>query len=188
MVTATVGALDACERAIEDAYTRLWRHYKPELKYLPGRDQEKLRGLAARLLENGIDPHNYVRRIFEYYANMIGTVTVGMLASSKSIEHYLEHRSERDLDIDIIIQTQMNKFNELLNNGRSIRDILTDFDLQMGALFRYAIAYSTGEHDLCGQFKEEAQHLLLFEPRYRKAFASLLPQEMVDVQFNPHFA
>ncbi len=181
MSTATQSDVTACSRAIGDAYVSLWRRWKPEIKVvITKRTGEIFERLAAILLANAINPYNYVRRTFEYYATMTGTVTADMLANSFSLKHYVEYQLDRDAELETAVRLQTNRFNDELARGRGIREIITDYQLPMSAVFRYAIAHSTGEHDLRDQLSVDAKQMLLFEPIYKRLLANLLPKEIVD--------
>lgn len=180
-MTATEQEVDQYSKAITDAFTRLWRRYRPEMHRVPSSTEQAITQLANELHRLQINPHNYVQFVFEYHARFTGSVCFNMIASPKSIAHYLEVRPEREQELAVLIKVQTGKVEDLLSSGKTLRDILTDYTQPLSAVYRYALANSTGEFDLCEIFKEDAERMLLFEPLYAKLLGRLLPKEMLDV-------
>lgn len=180
-MTATENDLAHYERAVLDAFTRLWRRYQPNKPTIPSTVNKGIDRLAAELMRLKINPYNYVQCIFEHHARFTGAVSFNMISSPASIQRYLEVRPEREAEIGVLVRIQTSKVEDLLSSGRSLREILTDYNEPLSAIYRYALANSTGEHDLCAIFKEDAERMLMFEPLYKKLLAPLLPKEMLDV-------
>lgn len=164
--------------AVTKAYTEMRRRYRPELLYISNRDKEKVEVLAEMLLHNHINPYNYVRFVFSLYAKRTGDVFFSMVASPKTVQAYMEERPIDEDNLRRLVELQYKTVDAEKAQGRTIREILTDYNLQLSAVFRYAIAWMVGEDDLCLLFRKDAERMMLFEPLYRELLKNVLPEEL----------
>lgn len=165
------------ERAIEKAYTQLRHRYRCELRYLSKRDQAKIKCLAEDLYHNKIDPYNYVNFVFNAFVRLTGDVFFDMIASPKMVKSYVEDRPMNDDIIRRRVSSQYALVENEKAKGRTIHEILTDYQLQINAVIRFAIAWTVGDDELCDLFRQDAERMMLFEPLYRELLKDALPEE-----------
>jgi hypothetical protein len=170
--------------AITKAYMQMRHRYRPELVYMSNRDKKMVDGLAERLWHCKINPYNYVRFVFDLYARQTGDVFFPMVASPKSVQAYIEERPIDEDNIKRLVQLQYQLVETEKSYGRTLRDILTDYHLQLSAVFRYAVAWTVGEEDLCELFRKDAERMILFEPLYQELLKNALPEELNCGQSN----
>lgn len=165
------------ENAIEKAYTHLRHRYRCELRYLSGRDRERIKGLAELLQCNKIDPYSYVNFVFNIFVRQTGDVYFEMIASPKMVKSYAEDRPMNDDILRRRVASQYELVESEKGRGRTIHDVLTDYKLQLSAVIRYSIAWTVGDEELCDLFRQDAERMMLFEPLYRELLKDALPEE-----------
>lgn len=172
--------------AVTKAFLQMRRRYRPELTFMSHRDQKMVEGLAQLLWQNKINPYNYVRFVYDLYSRRTGDVHFPMLASPKTVQAYVEERPIDEDRLRRVVQLQYGVVEDEKARGRTMREILTDYHLQLSAVFRYAIAWTVGEEDLCELFRKDAERMMLFEPLYRELLKKALPEELNCGQSNAH--
>ena len=170
-------AVAACVNALKDAYVRLRSRYRPDVLSVSSEYDEKFTRVAEELLEAGASPYAYVKYVFEQICKNYPDVYPNMVTSLKLVNRFMGTLGARQAKIREIVRSQAELVKYQLDSGRDLREVLLDPHLEVNAAFRYALACSVNYDDVAARFKQQAEDLMLFEPRYRAELQKWLPEK-----------
>lgn len=156
------------------AYTRLRR--LDGLSYRRMSQHERFwRQLATALINQGVQPRRYMRWIYKQFRRHTPLVYVQAVTSPKSVQRYIKAAPDRERELELLIRLQWHTLKAELDNGRTLIEILNDPYLELGVVFRYALACHARLPELMAAMKADAEFELYFEPLYAKYLADFLP-------------
>lgn len=147
------------------AYTRRRQRDFPRFK-LREEDSDKLRELARTLLETDVDALHYVEWAYDFYRARRPVVYVTLITSPKTLRIYREKIPDVDREVSLELSLQIDTLKTQLALGRDAREIITDRYLELGGLFRYALARKAQLPELAKQFEEDALLTARTHPLY----------------------
>lgn len=162
---------------LREGYTLLRQMHSPY--YRPGpQDEKQWARLAATLARNGIPHRQYLKWAYEFYADRYPVPFVNMIASDKTVKIFLERESfmaDQEADTRLKCELQQDTLAVELQKGRTPREIVEDSSLELGVVFRYAVAHSAGLRGLVDRLRDQVARELHFNPHYREVLGSFLP-------------
>jgi len=167
--------------ALRDAYYRLRKRIDPRFMGLSVSYNERLEPIAEALIDHNGDPYSYLLFVFDRLLEYGDAVYPNMFISQKMLNRFFEWRPVRIEQLRRIVHTQEVLVKAALRDGLGLPEILLDMNFQMGAPFRYALAYSNGLPEIAERFREETERMLIFEPYYKELLGNWLPERMKNV-------
>ena len=146
------------------AYTRRRQRDFARFK-LRAEDEAKLRELAGSLLTEGIALH-YLEWAYDFYRSGRPVVYVLQIASPKTRQIYRDKIPNVSKEVSLEVSLQIDTLKTQLALGRDAREIITDPHLELGSLFRYALARKAQLDELAEQFREDAVLATRTHPLY----------------------
>lgn len=137
-------------------------------------DEEKFRTLAKELLDEGIDALHFLEWAYDFYRTNRPVVHVNQIASPKTRKIYREKIPDVDREVSLELSLQIDTLKTQLALGRDAREIITDQYLELGSLFRYALARKAQLPELAEQFREDAILATRAHPLYRQFLAGFV--------------
>lgn len=131
-------------------------------------DEAKLLKLARKLLADGVDAIHYLEWAYDFYRAYRPVVYVSQLASPKTLQIYRDKIPDVKRQVSLEISLQIDTLRAQLALGRDAREIILDPYLELGALFRYALAVKAQLPELVARFKDDAELTLRQHPLYRE--------------------
>lgn len=155
---------------LSEAYVRLRQRDHPAYK-ISAADSGRFKALAGRLIDRGIaDPMNYLSWIFEFHRRTRPVVYVQMVTAPRMVQMYQKRVNQDEVSLEI--QLQIDTLRTQLALGRDAREIITDPHLELGAVFRYALARRAQLQELAERFKCDAKLAMDMSSDYRRFFES----------------
>lgn len=168
--------IEHVSNALQERYATIHRiHTQRGYKRTPARERQWNR-IARACIENNVSADEYVSWAYNFYRVGFPVVYVNMVASPKTFTTYLQQKGDYDRRFDVSIRLQFVRLQDELNRGRALEEVLLDSELDLGVVFRYAVASRMGNPSLAARFQLDAERELLTEPRYRNALSGYLPE------------
>lgn len=139
------------------------------------RHMKMWRRLAVALHARGISFRRYIYWAHKQYRRFGPYVFVGQIASPKTLQWYDREAPDHEHDVALLIRLQWSTLKQALDEGMTPREIIGDSSLELGVVFKYALARNAQLTDLAESMREAAESEMYFEPGYRRHLASLLP-------------
>ncbi len=137
-------------------------------------DEVAFRKFAPTLLSEGVDALHYLEWAFYFYRASHPIVPAGKIAAPKTLRIYRDKVPDVSQEISLEIALQIDTLRAQLAMGRDAWEIITDPYLELGSLFRYALARRAQLPELVARFKEDATLTLSLHPRYREFLSGFL--------------
>ena len=160
-------------REMRDQYAQLRRRTAPGFRHRE-KDEVKWTELAARLIASGLDVRRYVRWAYDFYRVKHPEVFVPMITAPTTLVIYREQVPEPKEEKLLEIRLQLDTLKTQLALGRTAREVVEDRFLDLGPVFRYALAQRAEMPDLVARFKQAAEFELASEPLYRDFLSGFL--------------
>jgi hypothetical protein len=141
------------------------------------RHMKMWRRLAKELYDRGIPLRRYIYWAYNKQRRHGPIVFVERIASLKTLQWYTKEAPDREHDIAVLVRLQWATLKAALDEGQTPREIIEDPDLELGVVFKYALAQHANLTDLAAAMKSEAESEIYFEPAYRKNLSGFLPAE-----------
>lgn len=136
--------------------------------------EAKFAKLAVRALEEGIDALHYVEWAFDFYRATRPVVFVEQIIAPKTMKIYREKVPSASREVSLEITLQIDTLRTQLALGRGAWEIVTDPYLELGSLFRYALAVRAQLPELAARFKDDADLTLKQHQLYRDFLSGFL--------------
>jgi hypothetical protein len=137
-------------------------------------DIDKFEKLAERLLSEGVDAVHYVEWAFDFYRVNRPVVYASHIASPKTLQIYRDKIPSVTREVSLEISLQIDTLKTQLALGRDAREIIDDPYLELGSLFRYALAKKARLPELAARFKDDADLTLRQHQLYRDFLSGFL--------------
>lgn len=142
------------------------------------KDEKQWEHLAETLVRNKIPHRQYLKWAYEFYKRRFPVPLVGPIASDNAVKIFLDREPfMRDQKFDTALKCalQGDTLAFELKKGRTHQEIVEDSSLELGVVFRYAIAHSAGLRELAEKLRGQAERELHFNPHYREILGTFLP-------------
>jgi len=168
--------IELTSQQLRDDYTMLRQINNPN--FYPNPRHEKLwLKLAETLVRNNIQPRQYIKWAYDFYSKRFPVPYVNMLASDKTVKIFLDrepHMVDQEANTRLLCSLQQDTLRVELEKGRTPREIVLDSSLELGVVFRYAIAQSSGLGGLADRLRDQVKRELHFNPTYKKVLGNFL--------------
>ena len=161
---------------LRDIYTRYRQMEFPQ--YRPSEtDYKYWLKLAREIIAKNLNPRHYLTYTYARTRERQPIVFVRQITSPTLVNLYVSSApskpEEIEFDLRLKINFQRRTVQRELALGRPLEEILSDRDLAIGAVMRYAMAIGGGLEHLAETFKEDARREVYFEPLYKKLIKQL---------------
>jgi hypothetical protein len=129
--------------------------------------------LAKQLYASGISGRRYLYWAYNQYRRFSPIVYVPQLTSQKAVAWYQRDVLDYTAEITLLVHLQLQTLKNALDLGKTPREIIEDPALELGVVFKYALARSAGLPDLVDKLKPAAEAELYFEPGYETLLTKL---------------
>lgn len=159
-----------------EAYSRLrgldrvQHHVKPK-------HMKMWRRLARELHARGIPLRRYIYWAYNQYRRFGPHVYVERITSPKTLQWYGKEAPDYERDAVLLVRLQWATLKAALDEGLTPREIIEDSTLELGVVFKYALARNAQLTDLAESMRDAAESEMYFEPLYRKCLLGFLPAE-----------
>lgn len=136
--------------------------------------EQKWYALAAELLSRGINPRRYIRWAYDFYRRDHPDVYANMITSLKALRAFTSLHEDYEAEMRLAIRLQADTLSKQLELGRSPREIIEDVFLDLGPVFKYALARQHGLARYEEQLRGAAELEMACEPFYRQLVSGLL--------------
>lgn len=158
-VYSRLRGLDRVQHRVKPKHMKMWRRLGRELH---------ARGIALR---------HYIYWAYKKYRGYGPFVFVEQITSPKTLQWYGKEAPDHEHDIALLVRLQWATLKAALDEGLTPREIITEPGLELGVVFRYALARNAQLTDLAESMRKAAESELYFEPLYRKYLSGFLPAE-----------
>ena len=131
--------------------------------------------LVRELYDRGISGRRYIYWAYKQHRRYGPIVYVERITSPKTVQWYAKEAPDHDRDVALLIRLQWATLKAALDEGQTPREIIEDSALELGVVFKYALACDAQLSDLAESMKKAAESEMYFEPAYRKYLADFLP-------------
>jgi len=160
-------------REMRDQYAQLRSRTAPGFRHRE-QDEAQWTELAKWLIASGLAVRRYVRWAYDFYRVKRPEVFVSMITSAKTLAIYREQVPDPKEEKLLEIRLQLDTLKTQLALGRTAREIVEDRFLELGPVFRFALAQRAGMPDLVSRFKTAAEFEMASEPLYRDFLSGFL--------------
>ena len=169
--------LTAYDDALKDAYVQMRRRWEPKYGEVHFRYFELFRVAARKLKDERLDPYEYVQYAFDTLTPHYGALHPNMVTSLTVIEKFRKDAPDQHNQRALLVQLQVKTLEREMDRGRPLVENLIDPQLEMSAVFRYAMAQTMGEPQLLERFHDAARKQVLFKPYYKELLKGKIPEE-----------
>jgi hypothetical protein len=173
MATYSQEDVERLAEQMRESYSRLRRREYQYYKMRPD-DELKFAKLARMALEQGFDGLHYIGWAFDFYRATRPIVYPSMIVSPKTLKIYREKVPSSSAEVALEIRLQIDTLRTQLALGRDAREVVTDTYLELGGLFRYALAQRAQLPELAARFKAEAELTMRQHHLYRDFYRRFL--------------
>lgn len=160
-------------RELRDQYALLRKRTAPRFRH---REEHELKWtvLAGQLIAAGLDARRYVCWAYDFHRVNRPDVFVPMITSPKTLAIYRDRVTEPKEEKLLEIRLQLDTLQTQLALGREAREIVEDRFLELGPVFRFALAQRAEMPDLVARFQNAAEFEMASEPLYRDVLSGFL--------------
>lgn len=133
------------------------------------------RRLARELYACGISARRYIYWAYRQYRRFGPIVYVERITSPKTVQWYSKEAPDHDREVALLVRLQWATLKQALDEGMTPRETICDSSLELGVVFRYALACHAQLSDLAEPMRKAAEAEMYFEPGYAKCLGSFLP-------------
>ena len=130
--------------------------------------------LAVEIVSRGINPRRYVRWVYDHFRRTNPDVYASMVTSMKMFRVFTENHTNYEAEVRLAIQLQADTLRQQLALGRSPQEIIEDSFLELGPVFKYALAKKHGLADYEEQLRGAAELEVACEPLYQSLLGPLM--------------
>jgi len=138
-------------------------HYR-----MNAQDEVKFKKLAAKLLEAKVDAIHFLEWAFAFYRTNRPVVYASQIVSPKTLQIYRDKIPDVSREVSLEISLQIDTLKTQLALGRDAWEIINDPYLELGGLFRYALALKAQLPELAARFKDDAELTMQQHHLYRE--------------------
>jgi len=172
----TTEELERITLGLIEAYSRLRGLDRVQHRVKP-KHMKMWRRLGRELHARGIPLRHYVYWAYKKYRGYGPFVFVEHITSPKTLRWYGKEAPDPEHDVELLVRLQWATLKAALDEGLTPREIIEDSALELGVVFRYALACDAQLTDLAESMRKAAESELYFEPLFRKYFSGFLPAE-----------
>lgn len=176
----TIEEIERTVTALRQSYAQMRSFYSPHGRYRALAEHDKLwEKIAPTLLERGINPYHFVKTTFEFHLYELRkpAAWVKEVASMKAIDRYMERHSDRDRELRLLLRLQLETVRVLMQQGRSVEDIIKDTTLELNVVVRYALARKFDHTELAKKLLPDASLDINYEPVYQQFLDQMIGAE-----------
>lgn len=155
------------------AYTRRRQRDFAQFK-MREEDVGKLRELAKVLMAEQVDALHFVEWAYDFYRTNRPVVYVTFITSPKTLRIYRDKIPNVKGEVSLELSLQIDTLRTQLELGRDAWEIITDPHLELGSLFRYALARKAQLPELAERFREDAMLATRAHPLYAQFLAGFV--------------
>lgn len=173
--------LDKVADAVKQSYERFrkvaYPNYHIDVERYP---QTFWRWLAVKLIDNKIDPENFVALIFQ---NAPTLPHPGALLQRTAIQMYFKYMSSSDFKarIEREFAASVHKIRTWNDNGElklyGLKKLLAAPETGFSDIFVWCMATHNGLDDVATDYRARARYMLMF-PAYREVYGRAFPEEI----------
>jgi len=115
---------------------------------------------------------------FDRMLDVHSDVFPNMVTSPALLCEFLDGKTDRDEELELIVGLQADLVSHRLSRGDSLSTILLDENEALSSVMRFAIALNVGDATLASNFERGARELLVIRPYYKKLLGKYLPEDM----------
>ena len=135
------------------------------------------RQLAKDLRQRNIPGRAYLYWAYKQFRSYGPFVYVEQITSPKTVGRYEKDAPDQAPMLELLIRLQWVTLKQALDEGMTPREIVADTSLELGVVFRFALARHAQLPDLAKELRTAAETEMYFEPLYKKFLTSFLPVE-----------
>jgi len=168
--------IDQCLGQLKDGYMCLARQLHPGKRKAGGKPAE-WEALAAALARRNLDPYEYLQYCYDVVVPHVRHFCASAVLPLANVHRFAKDKPDLDQRRALLVELQFVEVERRLMQGDTIDVIICDSRASLSAVFRYAVAKAFGLQELVGQLGEDARHMLLFKPVYRRLLHGLLEEK-----------
>lgn len=160
---------------LKESYLFLRKRLRADVTRIASGQNQLWERAALALIDNEIDPSEFVQFVFDRVTIHHDDVYVKMVTSMKYIDEFTdEYKDISRKKLEVIVASQLHALAARVKGGQSLRNALTDRDANFSAVFRYVVALGYGHHDIARTYRAAAERMMRFKPHYKKLFKDWL--------------